>query len=266
MASGKSYRHISPPLSIRKLGEDLLNGGTRYVAGIHNIEGVHWTAFVVDRQQKEIRIGDSLTRNSGNSRSSSKYGLLSSLQWWIQQSDCLGLPSPYFECKELEVNSQVDFDSCGIFAYNALHHFVSPAEVPKCRCYSVVQLLIFDSGWASNYQSPQPSTGHGMFVFCVSGVTFLWVNQTYADNGPIPGSTASTLDESDEAVESEESAVPSWLTSAAPSDSEGDSANGREVSTHPRKRQCLDLRIDSTTASKKGILAPPVPIPEAEKA
>jgi hypothetical protein len=130
--SNKSYCYISSPgtrLGIRELGERLLNGNTRYIAGIANLGGVHWVAFVIDGCQKTIWIGDSL--KSGNSLLSSKYsGLISSLRWWIKQlSDCLGLPSTYFECKELKINSQADSDSCGIFAHNALHHFISP-EVP----------------------------------------------------------------------------------------------------------------------------------------
>ena len=51
--SNESYHCISSP-NIWKLEEHLLNGCTQYVDSIHNIEVVHWIAFVVDGHQREI--------------------------------------------------------------------------------------------------------------------------------------------------------------------------------------------------------------------
>jgi hypothetical protein len=126
---------------VRQMGEDLLRGNTRYFGGIVNLDRVHWISFLIDGQQQCILIGDSLVDpNRSGLPVAKKYpGILSTLRWWIEQtSNLLGLTGTRFECQELEVNPQMDMDSCGIFAYNSLRHFIDPDHTPLLLAQSTV--------------------------------------------------------------------------------------------------------------------------------
>ena len=118
------------------MGENLLRGQTQYLVGIVNLNDVHWVSFVIDFPNKRILIGDSLHEwpfESGN-----YVNFLSVLNWWIKQTaDVLGLECTEFGCGALEVNRQTDANSCGIFAYNSLHHFIQPHHAPLLQAHSI---------------------------------------------------------------------------------------------------------------------------------
>jgi hypothetical protein len=102
---------------------------------------VHWISFLIDGRRRCILIGDSLVDpNRSGLPVAKKYpGILLTLHWWIEQiSDLLGLTGTHFACQELEVNPQMDMDSCGIFAYNSLRHFIDPDHTPLLLAQSTV--------------------------------------------------------------------------------------------------------------------------------
>lgn len=124
------------------MGEDLLCGNMRYIAGVANLRGVHWISFLIDGLKWQILIGDSLIRQGTNRLlKSGKYdNRISTLHLWIKEAaGPKGLKLPPFECEALPINQQTDTDSCGIFACNSLRHFIMHDWIPLVQASTIAQ-------------------------------------------------------------------------------------------------------------------------------
>jgi len=109
---------------IRTLGEDIINNSQTILTighlGVHNGKE-HWIAIVVEGKAGIIRYGDSFGAPIPPT-------LLATFQWWLSHHD-----QRIFQVADLPIAMQTDGFSCGMFAPNALNHFVDPQLFPLAK-------------------------------------------------------------------------------------------------------------------------------------
>jgi Ulp1 family protease len=81
-----------------------------------NIDDSHWTAVVIDATTFKICYGDSF----GTMVSPF---LKDAINWWLSHH----VPAP-LDWDTLEVSRQEDSHSCGLFAINAIAHYIHPSK------------------------------------------------------------------------------------------------------------------------------------------
>jgi hypothetical protein len=104
--------------SLHNLGQSLDTGINTCVATIVNCYDTHWVAIVLDFSTHTIWHGDSL----GWDMEADLRGVLD--QWTLQHA------SAQFQHRKLPITHQPDSFSCGLFAWNALSHFLLPDQHP----------------------------------------------------------------------------------------------------------------------------------------
>jgi hypothetical protein len=109
------------------LGEEVLLGRRKAIAGIVNLNGNHWAGVVVDVANLTIRFGDSL---GGTGMTNVVYAVA----WWLQSHT-----SAIFKHDALPITQQVDNFSCGVLALNAIRHAVLP-DVPLIQDASTIAI------------------------------------------------------------------------------------------------------------------------------
>ncbi|KAF8168778.1 hypothetical protein BJ912DRAFT_807590, partial [Pholiota molesta] len=97
------------------LGEELLSGQRKVIAGISNINNNHWVGIVVDMVGLTVKYGDSL----GGTGS---VEVIESVAWWLH----CHIPGLLLKYDLLPITKQEDTFSCGVLAINAIRHAVLP--------------------------------------------------------------------------------------------------------------------------------------------
>jgi len=97
------------------VADDLANSTIRGICGVANVNGNHWVAITVDVVDRQIRYGDSLDGLGTE--------LKAAIQWWIKIHISMDL-----EETSLDITKQTDGFNCGLFALNAVEHFVHPEK------------------------------------------------------------------------------------------------------------------------------------------
>jgi hypothetical protein len=106
---------------MRSLGEDIANEGSTLITVAHLgvvTKNMHWVPLII--RKGEISYGDSFGTGMPDK-------LELACRWWLQQHEAQ--VTPVILCR-LSVTPQLDGDSCGILADNALQHFVDPINTP----------------------------------------------------------------------------------------------------------------------------------------
>ncbi|KAF8319024.1 hypothetical protein DL93DRAFT_266184 [Clavulina sp. PMI_390] len=132
MLSGKDanyYRTHSSQRHLRRLGEQFVKGEIQNLAGVVNVDGNHWIAFIANAGAREILIADSMVpRNSLSPSFTRYYPLTKALQWWIfHSSELAGLDITPYSVERPEVSQQTDSNSCGIYAVNYVASYFLPS-------------------------------------------------------------------------------------------------------------------------------------------
>ncbi|KAH7903291.1 hypothetical protein BJ138DRAFT_977415, partial [Hygrophoropsis aurantiaca] len=100
------------------VGEELSSGNCSRICGVVNINDSHWIALAIDFVGSTVYQGDSM----GNI----PYPELgAAVDWWIFMH-----AKRAFQHMKLAISRQQDMVSCGVFALNAVAHYVLPNSNP----------------------------------------------------------------------------------------------------------------------------------------
>jgi len=103
---------------LRTAADGLFQGCYETLGFPCNINGNHWTALVVSATDHKVRYRDSLGAAVPDS-------LKDAVNWWLSHHTHTPL-----DWDTLDITSQEDPYSCGLFAINALSHYILPSKFP----------------------------------------------------------------------------------------------------------------------------------------
>ena len=105
---------------------------------VASVNGNHWVAYAVDSVNQRILIDNSLAADGNGA-----IEFLAALRWWLGTSGMVD-----FRICTMEINQQTDTHSCGLFAVNAVLHFLAPTiallrqpDVKKARLESYLSVV-----------------------------------------------------------------------------------------------------------------------------
>ena len=103
---------------IHGIGSKLQSRLADVLLGCMHINNNYWIAFSLDTQNQSLMIGDSLGGSIGPQ-------IRQPWEWWLSQHF-----DYQFTWGTLPIGQQTDSSSCGVYAINALHHYIDPISTP----------------------------------------------------------------------------------------------------------------------------------------
>lgn len=106
---------------VRTIGKELVEKRATLLTEVHlgmHSNKPHWVAVVVDAKRNKLMYGDSYQKDI-------PAGLLNTYRWWLAQHTL-----QHFSNEVLPIGKQTDSHSCGLFADNALAHYLDSEKYP----------------------------------------------------------------------------------------------------------------------------------------